>query len=63
MMKSLFRRNTKKAYVLHKQIKATIQSVKESYYELGTKLKEMKDCKYYKELGYQNFEEYCETEG
>lgn len=51
-----------KAFALHKKIKANVQCAKETFLELGRSLKEMRDGKLYKELGYQNFEEYCEAE-
>ena len=47
---------------LHKRVKATVHSMKISFVELGKMLKEMRDGKLYKELGYQNFEDYCKTE-
>lgn len=51
-----------RAVSLHRKIKANVQCAKETFLELGRSLKEMRDGKLYKELGYQNFEEYCEAE-
>lgn len=51
-----------RAVSLHRKIKANVQCAKETFLELGKSLKEMRDGKLYKELGYQNFEEYCEAE-
>lgn len=51
-----------KAVVLHRRITANAQAAQESLYEMCRGLKEMRDGKLYKELNYQNFEDYCETE-
>ena len=51
-----------RAEAVHKKVKATVHSAKMTFIELGKLLKEMRDGKLYKELGYQNFEEYCEVE-
>jgi uncharacterized small protein (DUF1192 family) len=51
-----------KAKKLTNHIKAHAQIAQESLYEVCKGLKEMRDNKLYKELGYQNFEEYCEQE-
>ncbi|MBR0484728.1 MAG: hypothetical protein IJJ69_08145, partial [Oscillospiraceae bacterium] len=51
-----------KAVRLNNHIKAHAQIAQESLYEVCKGLKEMRDNKLYKELGYQNFEEYCEKE-
>lgn len=50
------------AYRLNAQICMSIQAVQQSAYEMFRALKQMRDGKLYKELGYQNFEEYCENE-
>ena len=50
------------AYRLNAQICTSIQAVQQSAYEMFRALKQMRDGKLYKELGYQNFEEYCENE-
>jgi len=51
-----------KALKLNNHIKAHAQIAQESLYEVCKGLKEMRDNKLYKELNYQNFEEYCEKE-
>lgn len=51
-----------KALSLDKKIKANAQIAQESLYEVCKGLKEMRDGKLYKELGYQNFEDYSENE-
>lgn len=51
-----------KAVNLNYHIKAAAQVAQQSLYEVCKGLKEMRDGKIYKELGYQNFEEYCESE-
>ena len=51
-----------KALDLHNRISAAAQLVQQNLWDMCRGLKEMRDGKLYKELGYQNFEEYCETE-
>lgn len=51
-----------KAVTLTRRIKANAQAAQESLWEVCKGLKEMHDSKLYKELGYQNFEEYTENE-
>lgn len=51
-----------KAVALHRRITANAQAAQESLYEMCKALKEMRDGKLYKELGYQNFENYCKSE-
>lgn len=51
-----------KAVTLTKKIKANAAAAQESLWEVCKGLKEMHDGKLYKELGYQNFEEYSERE-
>lgn len=51
-----------RALSLDKKIKANAQIAQESLYEVCKGLKEMRDGKLYKELGYQNFEDYSENE-
>ena len=51
-----------KAVSLTKKIKANAAAAQESLWEVCKGLKEMHDGKLYKELGYQNFEEYSENE-
>lgn len=54
--------NYTRAYSLDKKIKANAQILQDTIFELGKSLIEMRDGKLYKELGYQNFAEYCENE-
>ena len=54
--------NYTKAVALHRRICANAQSAQESLFEVCRGLKEMRDGKLYKELGYQNFEDYAENE-
>lgn len=51
-----------KAVTLTKRIKANAQAAQESLWEVCKGLKEMHDSELYKELGYQNFEEYSLNE-
>ena len=51
-----------KAVSLTKKIRANAAAAQESLWEVCKGLKEMHDSKLYKELGYQNFEEYTENE-
>jgi hypothetical protein len=51
-----------KALDLHNRIVISAQLVQTNLWDMCNGLKEMRDGKLYKELGYQNFEEYCETE-
>lgn len=51
-----------KAVTLHRRICANAQAAQESLYEMCKSLKEMRDGKLYKELGYESFENYAETE-
>lgn len=50
------------AVQLNRSIIANAQAAQTSLYEVCKGLKKMRDGKLYKELGYKNFEEYCETE-
>lgn len=54
--------NYSRAVSLHRRICANAQAAQESLFEVCKGLKEMRDGKLYKELGYQNFEDYCENE-
>ena len=47
---------------LNVKIRCSAQMVQSSLYEMCAGLKQMRDGKLYKELGYKNFEEYVETE-
>lgn len=51
-----------KAVNINRNIIVNAQAAQMSLYEVCKGLKEMRDNKLYKELGYQNFEEYCESE-
>lgn len=51
-----------RAVTLHRKIAANAQAAQESLFEMCKGLKEMRDDKLYKELGYQNFEDYTQTE-
>lgn len=51
-----------KAITLTRSIIANAQAAQQSLYEVCKGLKEMRDGKLYKELGYQNFADFCETE-
>ena len=51
-----------KALDLHNRIMVSAQLVQTNLWDMCNGLKEMRDGKLYKELGYQNFEEYCGTE-
>ena len=54
--------NIVQAKELDRRIKVSAQLAQQSLYEMCTAIKEMRDTKLYKELGYQNFEDYCEQE-
>lgn len=47
---------------LNRRIITAAQLAQQSLYEMCTGFKEMRDSKLYKELGYSNFEDYCEQE-
>ena len=51
-----------RAVTLTRSIIANAQAAQQSLYEVCKGLKEMRDGKLYKELGYQNFEDYTENE-
>ena len=51
-----------KALELHNKILVSAQLAQNNLWEMCAGLKEMRDGKLYKELGYQNFEEYCGAE-
>ena len=51
-----------KAQELDRKIKASVYLAQQSLYEICIGFTEMRDSKLYKELGYQNFDEYCENE-
>jgi len=52
----------KRAFELHAQIASAGKEVVESFLEIGLALKEIRDEKYYMELGYTSFKSYTETE-
>ena len=49
------------AYNLNVKIHTSMQAIQQNLYDMCSALKKMRDGKLYKELGYQNFEEYCEN--
>lgn len=51
-----------KALELHNKILVSAQLAQSNLWDMCAGLKEMRDGKLYKELGYSNFEEYCQTE-
>lgn len=51
-----------KALELHNRIMVSAQLAQTNLWDMCAGLKEMRDGKLYKELGYSNFEEYCGTE-
>lgn len=51
-----------RAVTLTRDIIANAQAAQQSLYEVCKGLKEMRDGKLYKELGYQNFADFCENE-
>ena len=52
----------KTAAKLNQKIIFAAQMAQKNLYDMCCMLKEMRDGKLYKELGYQNFEDYCENE-
>ena len=50
------------AVKLNQRIIVTAQAAQQNIFDMCMLLKRMRDEKLYKELGYQNFEEYCEKE-
>lgn len=54
--------NYLKAVNINRNIVINTQAIEMSLYEVCKGLKTMRDEKLYKELGYKNFEEYCEKE-
>ena len=50
------------AVKLHNRIMASASLAQQSLWEMCIGLKQMRDGKLYRELGYSNFEDYCETE-
>lgn len=62
MNKHQISRQYKHALDLHNKILVSAQLAQNSLWDMCAGLKEMRDGKLYKELDYQNFEEYCGTE-
>lgn len=54
--------NAKYAFTVHAQIVTGAQMVEDGLYLMAVGYKKMRDEKLYKELGYDTFEKYCETE-
>lgn len=52
----------KQAVELHQKIIISATFAQQNLWDMCTSLKKMRDGKLYKELGYQNFEDYCENE-
>lgn len=52
----------KQAVELHQKIMISAQLATQNIWDMCTALKEMRDGKLYKELGYSNFEDYCQEE-
>jgi len=52
----------KQAYELHYRIISSADTAQSALWDMCKNLKEMRDSKLYKALGYANFEDYCETE-
>jgi hypothetical protein len=50
------------AYNLNVKIHTSMQAIQQNLYDMCSALKQMRDGKLYKELGYQNFDEYCKEE-
>lgn len=61
-MKNELSASYSKALDLHNRILVSAQLAQTNLWDMCTALKEMRDGKLYKELGYQNFEDYCQTE-
>jgi chromosome segregation ATPase len=61
-MKNELSQSYSKALELHNKILVSAQLAQNNLWEMCAGLKEMRDGKLYKELGYQNFEDYCNTE-
>ena len=62
MNKNEISKSYSKALELHNKILVSAQLAQNSLWDMCAGLKEMRDGKLYKELGYQNFEDYCGTE-
>ena len=62
MQEIVLTKQHKTAIELNQKIIITAQAAQQNLYDMCVMLKQMKDDKLYKELGYQNFEDYCENE-
>lgn len=51
-----------RAYYLRDDTKARLSVIEENYYAVCNNIKEIRDGKLYKELGYKNFEDCCKAE-
>ena len=60
-MKNELSASYSKALDLHNKILVSAQLAQNNLWDMCAGLKEMRDGKLYKELGYQNFEAYCST--
>lgn len=60
-MNEIITTDHERAVSLHRRIMTDAQIAQESLYDMCTALKEMRDGKLYRELGYDNFEGYCES--
>lgn len=61
-MKNELSASYSKALDLHNKILVSAQLAQNNLWDMCTALKEMRDGKLYRELGYQNFEDYCGAE-
>lgn len=61
-MKNELSASYSKALDLHNKILVSAQLAQNNLWDMCAGLKEMRDGKLYRELGYQNFEDYCQTE-
>ena len=61
-MKNEISKSYSKALELHNKILVSAQLAQNNLWEMCAGLKEMRDGKLYKELGYKNFEDYCGAE-
>ena len=52
----------KQAFELHYRIISSADTAQSALWDMCKNLKEMRDSKLYKALGYKNFEDYCEKE-
>lgn len=61
-MNEIITTDHERAVSLHRRIMTDAQIAQESLYDMCTALKEMRDGKLYRELGYSEFNDYCQTE-